>query len=116
MSWTNLTLTASWAVMSGCPAARVRPLSGISGAAELEGYLTYTGNSLVDAPITTEASLPSGTYDTSNYHTISGRCYNSTGGHLGTCEILITTDGTLSAVTLPTGTSLLYFGDIYPTS
>lgn len=116
MSWSNLTLTSGWSVPPGYLAARVRPLSGISNAAELEGYLSYSGVSLVDIPITNEASMPTGTYDPSNYHTIAGRCYGAALTALGTCEILITKDGTLNAVTLPPGTEFVFFGDIYPVS
>ena len=116
MSWSNLSLSSDWSVSTGYPAARVRVLSGISNAAQLEGYLTYSGTSLVDIPVTNEGALPAGSYDTSNYHTISGRCYDSVGNPLGTCEILITKDGTLAVPVVPKETVLLFFGDIYPTN
>ncbi len=117
MSWTNLTLASCWSNVGGFPNARVRVLSGISNAAELEGYLSFSGGSLIDTPITNEGSLPAGSYDGSVFHSIGGRCYDSSNNFVGNCDILIQTTGTLGVFgPIPSGTVRLYFGDIYPTS
>jgi hypothetical protein len=115
MSWTNLDLaTEFWAdaYPGEWPPARVKPLAS-QGNAQLEGYLTYSGGT-AGAPITIGAGLPAGCYDTGKYHSIEGRCLDSSGHSLGTCEILIDTTGNLGTAYMPSGTAYMYFGAVYP--
>lgn len=109
MSWTDLILTASWVNRDGYPVLRVRQLTGM---AQLEGYLSYQGG--FASPIST-APLPAGCYDTLLPHTLGGRCYDISGTFLGSCEIVVGTDGSVSVGWMPNSTWYLHFGGIYPT-
>jgi hypothetical protein len=115
MSWSDLSLTSDWSNFATYPNARVRPLSGITGAAELEGYLIFSGSGVDNVAITSSA-LPSGTFDTSSNHTIVGRWYNSSGSHVGTSELFINDTGIVSVLVVPSGGYSLWFGDVYPTA
>ena len=117
MSWSNLSLSPGFTNVAGFPPARVRVLTGIPNAAQLEGYLAYSGANSPDMPITTEASMPAGSYDTGSYHTVSGRCYDGGNSFLGACDVLVQENGTLGIFgPMPAGTARLYFGGIYPVS
>lgn len=113
MSWTDLSLTSDWNTFGTYQNARVRPLTTPASTAELEGYLIYSGSGTANVAITTGA-LPSGCYDPSHNHTICGRWYNSSGAHVGTCELLIAPSEALTVEAVPSGGYSLWFGDIYP--